>query len=181
MELLKLLLGISLLSIAANIVTSSNTSVEFFNREFKSIKLIRYNIVLVPYINDDYKNTDIYKTFKSYIDVQRAKDNFIFYGESTLFFEDINGKHIIRLHTLNLEIDEAATKIVYTINGINNATVPKKHIYHNEAQTVDIHFDYPFLRGIDTYQLIMKFVGRITNNTGGFVKISYVNDKDKKT
>lgn len=195
LKLLKLLLSIGLTFVVvtnAKNTTGNNSSVEVEHTIKQYVtKVVRYNVDITLYLNEeDYKNTDffetisvrtnVYSTFKEFIHEQREKGNFIFFGESTIFFEDISGKRIISLHAQNLEIDKEATKIVYTVDGIHNVIVPKEHVYHRATQTVDIIFDYPFLRDIDTYRLIMKFVGIVTDNTGGFVKTISLNDEDEK-
>jgi len=151
--------------------------------DMQPIKLIGYDINLRPYINRDVKNTFIYAKFKSYIDEQRAKDNFIFYGESIMSFQCINQIYKICLHAKNLEIDETAIKIVYTSDGVNNMTnVPMIKTYDNKTQIIGLYFDDILLPQY-TYRLIMKFVGSITNitdNTGGFMKTFYRNNRGKK-
>lgn len=146
----------------------------------KPTKLLHYDIDLTPYLDEDYKNTSFYETFRSYINEQRADGNFIFYGESVITVEDICRTHVIRLHVQNLKIDEEMTEIVYNFNGSDNRLAPKKYIYNNETQTIDMDFDYPFLQRINSYRLIMKFVGSITSGTESFVNTSNINDKEEK-
>lgn len=140
------------------------------------IKLIGYDINLRPYINE-IKNT-FHKKFKSYIEEQQAKDNFIFYGESTMSFQCISQMSKICLHAKNLQIDETAIKIVYTSDGVDSKTnVPRVKTYDNKTEIIGLYFDDVLLPQY-TYRLIMKFVGIITNNTGGFMKTFYRNDNE---
>ncbi|KYN08142.1 Aminopeptidase N [Cyphomyrmex costatus] len=123
----------------------------------------------------------VHRTFIKFISKRRKENEFVFYGESILLFQDINKKRVLRLHARNLVINTVATKIRYFANGMNNEIAPKEHIVHKKQQTIDIIFDYPFLQGIDTYRVIVKFLGSIPDNTGG---ITGKNDKDfnnKKT
>ncbi|XP_071646515.1 aminopeptidase N-like [Temnothorax longispinosus] len=184
MELLKLLLVINLIFVAVKTVTGKVSINEGNYRiDRKSIELIRYDIELITYINeDDYKNIDIYNKLKSYFDEQRAKGNFIFQGQSTMFFrlksEDVNR---IYLHIQNLIIDEAATEITYiSSDGINTIIKPRMHEYDKKTQTVALYVDDVVLYNIYNYRLIMKFVGRITDNTGSFFKTPYINDQREK-
>jgi len=178
MELLKLLLSINLIFITLNTATCNNSSANVQNIYKQSIKPIRYYINLTLYTNeDDYKNTNIYKTFKSYIDEQRAKGNFIFYGEFVMLFEIIKEINKIQLHMRNLKIDEAATRVVFNLRGLQVNQIPE--IYTNK-ETIVLYFDHYLLTEIHTYHLIMKFVGSITDNTEGFFKLSYINDKGEK-
>jgi len=185
MKLLKLLLDVSLIFIsvkaASNNDASSNSSSEVYfcsiNKE--SVNLIQYDIKLITYSNEnDYKSIDNYITFKSYIDEQRAKGNFIFSGLSTLFFQLINGINKICFHVQNLKINEATIKIIYTHNGTEITHKPRIH-YNKETQTVVLYIDNIFLDNSYTYRLIMQFVGSITNNIGDFVKTPY--NKEEKT
>ncbi|XP_071646516.1 glutamyl aminopeptidase-like [Temnothorax longispinosus] len=184
MELLKLLLVINLIFVAVKTVTGKVSINEGNYRiDRKSIELIRYDIELITYINeDDYKNIDIYNKFKSYFDEQRAKGNFIFQGQSTMFFrlksKDVNRIH---LHIQNLIIDEAATEITYSSSdGISTIYKPRMHEYDKKTQTVILHVDDTIPYNFYNYRLIMKFVGRITDNTGSFFKISYINNKGEE-
>jgi len=178
MELLKVL-SISLMFITASATTSNNSlnKVDHINKE--SIRLIRYHVNLTLYIyEDDYKNTIIYETFKSYIDEQRAEGNFIFYGESIMFLYFSNKSNKIQLHTRNLKINETAIKLAYTYSDVNLMQTPKMHIYDNETIVIYINNFQPDL--FRTYRLIIKYVGSITDNTGGFFRISYINNEGKK-
>jgi len=179
MELLKVLLSISLMFITARVATSHNSlnKIDRINKE--SIRLIHYHINLTLYINEvDYKYTIIYKTFKSYIDKQQAEGNFIFYGESIMFFYFLNKSNKIQLHTRNLKINEAATELVFTYGDVNLIQTPKMHIYDNETIVIYINNFQPEL--YHTYRLIIKFIGSITDDTGGFFRISYINNKGEK-
>lgn len=178
MELLKFLLGVSLIFIF--IKNTNSNSVELYSTYRESTRREPYSIELTSYIKeDDYKNTDIYNAFKSYIDEQRAKDNLIFSGQSTMFFQDIRGLHTICLHAQNLKIDEAATEIGFTLDGTNSVIYkPSMHEYDKETQTVVLYFDDILLPDSNSYRLIMKFVGSITNDKKqGYVKKSSNNEK----
>lgn len=180
MELLKFLLRVSLIFISVKGTTNNNSAELYYRICKESTKRESYNIELTSYIKeDDYKNTDIYNAFKSYIDEQRAKDNLIFSGQSTMFFQDIRGLHSICLHAPNLKIDEAATEIGFTLDGINSVIYkPNMHEYDEETQTVVLYFDDIFLPDSNSYRLIMKFVGNsITNKRQGVVKKSSFNDE----
>jgi len=180
MELLKLLLIINLIFITVKTATGNNLSVKVGDIYKQSIKPISYNIYLKLYTNkDDYKNTNIYKTFKLYIDKQQAKGNFIFYGECIMFFEVFNAIDKIQLHIGNLKIDETATKVFSYYDGENLIQTPRTHIYDNE--TVVLYFNRCFQnKYYYLHHLIMKFVGSITDNTGNFFKISYKNNEGEK-
>ncbi|XP_071568418.1 glutamyl aminopeptidase-like [Temnothorax nylanderi] len=183
MELLKLLLFGNLLLIAVKAITGKVWLDEDNRIDRESIEIIQYDIELITYINEkDYKSIDIYNKFKSYFDEQRAKGNFIFQGQSTMFFrlksEDVNR---IYLHIQNLIIDEAATEITYINSvGINTIYKPRMHEYDKKTQTVALYVDDEVLYNIYNYRLIMKFVGRITNNTGSFFKTPYINEQREK-
>lgn len=185
MELLKFLLGVvSLIFISIKNATSSSSTAELYYRTYRESTTRKpYNIEFTSYIKDDHKNTDIYNAFKSYIDEQRTKDNSIFYGQSTMFFQDIRGLHTICLHTQNLKIDETATEIGFILDDINSVTYkPNMHEYHEETQTVVLYFDDIFLPHSKSYRLIMKFVSSsITDKTQSFVKKSSFNNEQKHT
>ncbi|XP_071569965.1 putative aminopeptidase-2 [Temnothorax nylanderi] len=184
MELLKLLLGVNLIFIAIKAVTGKVSLAEVnCRRGMQSLNILGYDIDLTPYINeDDYKNTTVYEKFKSYIDEQRARGNFVFYGESTMYFRFRNKLNKICLHALNLEVDGASIKIVFTLDGINNTShIPRIHTYDKETQIIGLYFDDLWLPDSYTYHITMKFVGRITDITGGFVKTSYINNEGEKT
>jgi len=179
MELLKGLLSISLMFITARAATSNNSlnKVDRINKE--SIRLIRYHVNLTLYMDEeDYENTSIHETFKSYIDEQRAEGNFIFYGESIMFFYFLNKSNQIQLHTRNLKINETATELTFTYGDVNLSQTPKMHIYDNETIVIYINNFQPEL--YHTCRLIIKFVGSITDNTGGFFRISYINNEGNK-
>lgn len=183
MELLKFLLGVSLICVSAKDATSNNSAVKLNRRIYReSTKEKRYSIELTSHIND-YKNTDIYKAFKSYIDEQRAKDNLIFYGQSTMVFQDMRGLHTISLRAQNLKIDETATEIVFTLDDTNSVIYkPNMHEYYEETQTVVLYFDDVVLPVSNTYRLSMKFVGSNTiDKTRGFVKKFSSNNEQKHT
>jgi len=115
MELLTVLSGICLIFITVKAATSNDSIAKVHHINEESVSITGYDICLMIYMNkNDYKNIPIYKTFKSYIDEQRAKGNFIFYGESTTIFYFINESNKIQLHIGNLKIDKAATKVVFT-------------------------------------------------------------------
>jgi len=180
MELLKLLLNINLIFITVKTATGNNSSAKVDDIYKQSIKPTRYNIYLTLYTNkDDFKNTNIYKTFKSYIDKQQAKGNFIFYGDFIMYFEVINTINKIQLHIGNLKIDKTATKVFSSYDGNTRIQTPRMHIYDKE--TVVLYFNH-WLHNkyYYNYYLIMKFVGSITDNTGSFFKISYKNNERKK-
>jgi len=180
MELVKLLLNINLIFITVKTATGNNLPAKVDNIYKQSIKLLRYNINLTLYTNEnDYKNTHIYSTFKSYIDEQQAKGNFIFYGESTIFFEITDTIDKIQLHIGNLIIDETATKIFTPHESGNLNQTPRMHMYNNETIILFVSHNFPNQLHY-TYGLIMKFVGSITENSGSFFKISYKNNKGEK-
>ncbi|XP_071646568.1 glutamyl aminopeptidase-like isoform X3 [Temnothorax longispinosus] len=184
MKLLQLLLDASLIFISVKAANSNDSSAEAYyciNKE--SMQLIQYDLKLIIYINeDDYKNTDIYGTFKSYIDEQRAKGNFIFHGQSTIFFRVTSEINTICLHVQDLKIDEAATKIIYTFDGTLSLTYkPRMHKYDESTQTVILYVDDIARYNFYNYRLVMKFIGSITDDAGGFVKTSYINNKGEKT
>jgi len=178
MELLKLLLSINLIFITVKTATGNNSSANIESIYKQSIKPVHYYINLTIYTNeDDYKNTNIYKTFKSYIDKQQAKGNFIFYGEFVMLYEIIQEISKIQLHVRNLKIDEAATRVVFKFQDFQVNQIPE---IYRDNETIVLYFDHEFLTEIHTYRLIMKFVGSITDNTEGFFKLSYINDKGEK-
>lgn len=190
MEILKILLGINLIFIS--VTFAANKWDEPLNNQFKTIKPIAYNVTLIIYRNQsDYKNEyiyemvfhrlNIYKLFEKIIYKRLEENNFIFYGESAIFFEDIHETRVLRLHASELVIDIMATRIRYFANKTYHEIAPKKHNVHKKEQTIDIIFDYCFLRGINTYQVTIKFIGNVTNNKGGLVRTSYINDKGKKS
>ncbi|XP_077269183.1 aminopeptidase N-like isoform X2 [Temnothorax americanus] len=185
MELLKLLLDVNLIFIAVKTVTGRVSLVETnCHKDMQSLNLSGYDIDLTPYINeDDYKNTTVYEKFKSYIDEQRTRGNFVFYGGSTIHFRFRNKLNKICLHALNLEVDGASIEIVFTLDGINNVShIPRIHTYENEEiQVIVLYFDHLKLSDLYDYHINMKFVSSITDITGGFVKTSYVNNKEVKT
>ncbi|XP_011061957.1 PREDICTED: aminopeptidase N-like [Acromyrmex echinatior] len=55
------------------------------------------------------------------------------------------------------------------------------HQIHKKSQTIEIVFDYPFLRNVNIYRVTMEFLGSITDDKGGIVKRFYINDKNKKS
>jgi len=179
MELLKLLLSINLIFITVKTVTGNNSLAKVDDIYKQSIRPISYNIDLTLYTNeDDYKDTqytNIYNTFKSYIDEQRAKGNFIFYGEFVMLFEIVKAIDKIQLHMGNLKIEVA--KAVFNLGGLQVNQIPETY---TNKETIVLHFDHYLLNKIYTYKLIMKFVGSITDNTEGFFKLSYINDKGEK-
>jgi len=178
MKLLKSLLSINLIFIVLKIATGNNLPDRVERIIHKQpLKLTLYTVKLIPYMNkDDYKNTDIYKTFKSYIDEQQTNENFIFYGESLIIFKVTNETNKIQLHIQNLKIDETVTEVI--INGSDlQLLTPNVHI--NE-ETIVFHFNHNLLPKSCSYRIIIKFIGSITDNTGGFFKISYINDKGEK-
>jgi len=186
---LKILLGINLIFIS--VMFTNNTELNELNYQFKTIKPIAYNVTLVIFRNEnDYKNeymfetvfysSNFYKFFEKIIYKQLKKGNSIFYGESTILFEDIYKKRILRLHAKNMAINTSATKIRYFANDTYHEIVPIMHKIHKKSQTIEIIFDYPFLRDINTYRVTMKFLGSITNK-GEIIKRSYINDKNKKS
>jgi len=180
MESVKLLLSINLIFITVK-TAGNNSPTEVDDLVYKqSIKLLRYNINLTLYTNEnDYKNTNIYKTFKSYIDEQQAKGNFIFYGESNIYFKIIDRTDKIQLHIGNLKIDETATKIFSYYEVRNQSQTPRMHMYNDE--TIILFVSHNFLNELHyTYRLIMKFVGSITDNNRGFFTISYKNKGEKQ-
>jgi len=185
MKLLKLLLDMSLIFITVKIATGQKSYLEGEYRHMMlNLKLIRHDIDLVPCINeDDYKNNDIYKTFKSYISEQRRKGNFIFYGESIMFFEGPVKPHFIHLDLLNLKIDKNATKFIVGFGNNSKVYRPDVHVYYHKNEGVNIYFtDFvvPDLHTYRMYRIIVKFIGSITDNTGGFMKTSYINNKGEK-
>jgi len=180
MELLKLLLIINLIFITVKTATGKNLPAEVDDIYKQSIKLLRYDINLTLYTNEnDYKNTHIYKTFKSYIDEQQEKGNFIFYGESTIFFKILNTIDKIQLHIGNLKIDETATKIITSYEGENLSETPTLHMYNDETIILFVSHNFPNQLHY-TYRIIMKFVGSITDNIRGFFTISYKNNNGEK-
>lgn len=151
------------------------------NREI--INLLQYDIKLKIYTNDDYKSTDTYKTFKSYTDEQRAKGNFIFYGESTVFLQIEEKIDNIKMHVQNLKINEAATELIVPLDGEKRLIYTlTEHMYDEKTQTLSIYFG-GFVHNFPTsysYRLNMKFAGSITDNAEGFVKTSYITSKGEK-
>ncbi|KAL6268495.1 hypothetical protein P5V15_001628 [Pogonomyrmex californicus] len=147
---------------------------------------IQFYVYLTPYINeDDYKNTNIYNTFKAYFDEQRAKDNFVFYGESTVLFNVDIRTNILLLNVLNLAIDETATIAHAIVNSKSDKLTtytykPTLHTYDDKMQTVTIYFVDDFLPRT-LYSLTMKFVGSISDKSRGFFKTSYVNREGQKS
>ncbi|XP_071646562.1 aminopeptidase N-like isoform X1 [Temnothorax longispinosus] len=187
MELLKLLLFGNLLFIAVKAIITDKVLDEDKCIDRESIELIQYDIELITYINEkDYKNIeidiDIYKQFKPVFDKQRANGDFIFQGQSTMFFrpksDDVN---IICLNYKNLLIATLATEITYSSsNGTSTTIKPRSHELSGHKQTVALYFDDVVPSNFYNYRLIMKFVGRITNNTGSFYKTPYINDQGEK-
>jgi len=172
MELLKVLSGISLIFITVKAATSNDSIAKVHHINKESVNITGYDIRLTIYMNkNDYKNIPIYETFKSYINEQRAKGNFIFYGESTTIFYFINESNKIQLHIGNLKIDKAATKVALTYSGVNLIQTPKIHIYDNES--IVLYVNRTFKHESDFYHLTMKYVGIISDNTGEFFKIIY--------
>ncbi|XP_071646520.1 glutamyl aminopeptidase-like [Temnothorax longispinosus] len=185
MELLKLLLDVILILISVKGAFGSSLTEVYCVKDTQPIKVTGYNVELTPYINtDDYKHTDTYKKFKSYINEQQAKGNFIFYGESVISFKYTGQTSKICLNAINLEIDKTATKIIrFHDDGSNVTYVPWTHVYHKQSQTIGLYFKDVFEpdHSDHPYRLIMKFVGSITDNTGGFVKTSYLKNNKENT
>jgi len=182
MELLKVLSGISLIFMTVKAATSNDTISQVHHINVESVSITSYDICLTIYIcENDYKNIPIYESFKSYIDEQRAKGNLIFYGESTMIFYFINESNKIQLHIGNLKIDKAATKVAFTYGGVNLIQTPKIHdMYDNES--IVLYVNNALKPESNFYQLTMKYVGSITDNTGGFFKIIYrslIHEADK--
>jgi len=178
MELLKVLLGIGLIFMTVKAATSTDSISKVHHINVESVSISSYDICLTIYMNkNDYKNIPVYETFKSYIDEQQAKGNFIFYGESTINFYFISESNKVQLHVGNLKIDKAATKVAFAYGGVNLIQTPKIHIYDNK---IVLYINRTLKPEPYYYKLTMKYVGSITDNTGGFFKISYENNEEDK-
>ncbi|KYN27968.1 Aminopeptidase N [Trachymyrmex cornetzi] len=128
-----------------------------------------------------HKYSNFYEFFEKKIYQRLKKDNFIFYGDSTILFEDIHRKRILHLHAKSLVINISATKIRYFAYGTYYEIAPIKHKINNESQAIEILFRCSLLQNVDTYRVSMKFLGTVTDDKRGIVKTSYINDKGKKS
>ncbi|XP_028045964.1 aminopeptidase N [Monomorium pharaonis] len=177
MELLKILLGINLILINVNTVTSNDMHyAAVCNAKKSNLHLIRYDVDLKLYI-DKLMNLHDNEYFKSYVEKQEANGNFVFYGESNIFFQPVGVEKVIRLYFLNLKINEPEIKVTYG-SRIEKVIMPVTFTYNVECQSFEIYFDEPFLP--ETYRLTVKFVGSINDEAGGFVRKSYTNRKGEK-
>jgi len=172
----------SLIFITVKIATGNRRYLETeYRRMMLNLKLMRHDIDLIPCINeDDYKNNNIYKIFKPYIDEQRRKGNFIFYGKSIMFFKGPAKPHFIHLDLLNLKIDKNATKFIVGFGNNSKIYSPDVHVYYQKNQGVNIYFTDFVLPDVHTYRIMVEFIGSITDNTSGFMKTSYINNKGEK-
>ncbi|XP_011635758.1 endoplasmic reticulum aminopeptidase 1-like [Pogonomyrmex barbatus] len=182
MKLLKQLLSIYLF-IAVKTATDND-----FNNDYNTytkirhhsnrgiIDTMRYDVQLIPLINvEDFYDRNIYGRFVSYINDQLEK-NFIYYGESTIFFKVKIKTNSIRLNALNMEIEEDATQVIFSSDGINDIIyTPIMQLHDIESETIILYFIDNFVPSY-SYRLIIKFVSIITNNTAGFFQMSYINE-----
>jgi len=180
MELIKLL-SVSLVLIVARTITSNILPDEPIPIiEETLLKLIHYHINLTIYTNENYINTDFYTgEVKTYIDNERAKGNFIFYGESIMHFYLTNGVNFIELNTKGLKAYYTG-RIFFDYENLHLNQEKIHSLFNNKSAFIII--DHTFTRGCQfySYHLFMKFVGTITDNTGGFFKILYENDIGEK-
>ncbi|XP_011635753.1 aminopeptidase N-like [Pogonomyrmex barbatus] len=163
MELLKLFLNISLI-----FVVKAATDNDSMNNLYSEICMHSTNRQLIkPFDNhielmlfiENFINVispDTYKSYKSYIDEQQAKNNSVFYGIFTSRFGVSNKTNIIRLNVLNLKIDETKTKVISLTNF--KVIEPKTYTYDNKTQTVVITFVDDFLP-LNIYRLKINFIG----------------------
>ncbi|KAG5333954.1 AMPN Aminopeptidase, partial [Acromyrmex charruanus] len=183
MELIKLLLILASLKvlIIAKTITSNFLPDEAIPiTEETLLKLIHYRINLTIYTNENYINTDFYTgEVKTYIDNERAKGNFIFYGESIMNFYLTNGVNFIELNTKGLKVYYTG-RIFFNYENLHLNEEKIYGLFNNKSAFITV--DHSFTRGCEyySYHLLMKFVGTITDNTGGFFKIPYENDIGEK-
>lgn len=113
---------------------------------------VHYNIKLIPYI---------------------VEGNFTFDGETSIVIDIRRATRELRLHTLELTINEEATSLVDSDGVVHT---PKTHNYENATQILTLDFDDELPPG--RYTLNIKYVGILNNDMEGFFRTSYQNEQN---
>ncbi|XP_014472136.1 PREDICTED: aminopeptidase N-like [Dinoponera quadriceps] len=113
---------------------------------------VHYNIKLIPHI---------------------VEDNFTFNGEINVDIVICRVTRDIRLHALQLTIDEDATSLVDS-EGV--VYTPREHDLRNVTQMLVLDFDDELPPG--HYTLNIKFVGILNDDLEGFFRTSYQNEQN---
>ncbi|XP_014472137.1 PREDICTED: aminopeptidase N-like [Dinoponera quadriceps] len=157
MAFLRLFLNVSLIFIISTALpldddsgNSSQTKVNY--RLPDNVVPVHYNIKLIPYI---------------------VKDNFTFDGETNNDIVIRRATRELRLHALELTIDEGVTSLV---NSDGIVYIPEVHNYENVTEMLILEFNDELTPG--RYILNLKFVGILNNNLTGFFRTGYYTEED---
>lgn len=110
---------------------------------------VHYNVRLTPYIEEG---------------------NFTFDGEISADIEIRRATRDLRLHALELTIDETATSLVNSDGAVRTPTTA----YDSASQILTLNFDDELLPP-GLYTLNIKFVGILNDDLEGFFRSSYKN------
>lgn len=143
MGFLKLLLNIGGLILVTSTVFCIDHNLKIHRLPGNAIP-IHYNIKLTPQLEESN-----------------------FYGESNVSIEIRHVSSKISLHSSDLKINQAATKL---INDIGTAYKPMKHIHDDITNILTLTFDNALSPGL--YTLNMKFAGNLSDKSlkTGFMK-----------
>lgn len=113
---------------------------------------VHYNIKLIPYL---------------------VRSNFTFNGEANIDIVIRRVTQDLRLHALQLTIDEAATTLIDSDGVVHT---PKAHNYERETEILNLKFDNELQTG--NYTLNIKFVGILNPYLQGFFRTFYYTEEE---
>lgn len=158
MALLELLMSIGMI-IAAMAVSDENWTAEIQTA-------VKYNLP------DNVKPT--YYDIKFVLPIEED----VYSGESIIFINVYEDTQHITLHLANLVVTNI-TLIKNLQKSTNNTTrsvyKPMQYLYHYEMNVFVIYFSNKILPG--NYTLIMKFLGKASNDTKGLFRTSYKDEE----